>query len=89
MYEEGLLEIAGPIYDTNDDTNEGLNFPYLLQDPNDIAALFMTLDHTISNIDDPFPPFRYDVEEELCVRCIPYSPSYPQYYEHTIITPPM
>ena len=26
-HEEGLLEMAGPIYDTNDETNEGLVFP--------------------------------------------------------------
>lgn len=80
--EEGLLERAGSNYDIDDDTDKGLTLPYLLQHPNNIATLSISprLAHsyTITIIDDPFSPPRYDVEEEPSSRCITPSPSYPQ-----------
>lgn len=63
MHEEGLLQIAGPIYDTNDDTNKGLAFPCLLKDPNSIATISMSsrLGHSriITIIEDPFSSPRH------------------------------
>lgn len=79
MHEEGLLEVFGPIYDTNDGTS--LTFPCPLQDPNGIDTLSISpclaLSHTITNIDEPFPSPEYGVEEEPLSSYIPSSQSYP------------
>lgn len=82
-HEVGSLEMEFPIYDIDD---EGLVFPGLPRDPNSIAALSMSpcLGHSyiITIIDDPFSSPKYDAKEELSIRCIPPSPSYPQDCEY-------